>query len=66
VAELTVEEFTEQCDLREGTVEVIAHCRGLNTCQGFSYDITTDLLSEHTCKGAVTCAGWNCLVPDSS
>jgi hypothetical protein len=64
VASLTVEAFTEQCDARGGTVEVIPHCGGLNTCKGFSYDRTTALLSEHSCKGAVTCGGWNCLIPD--
>jgi hypothetical protein len=64
VASLTVAAFTAQCDARGGTVEVIAHCGGLNTCKGFSYDKTTELLSEHSCKGAATCGGWNCLVPD--
>ena len=65
VANLTVETFTEQCDARGGTVEIIPHCGGLNTCKGFSYDRTTELLSEHSCKGASTCGGWNCLIPDS-
>jgi hypothetical protein len=64
VASLTVAEFTEQCDARGGTVEVIPHCGGINTCKGFSYDKTTGLLSEHSCRGAATCSGWNCLVPD--
>ena len=64
VAGLTVAAFTEQCDARGGTVEVIPHCGGLNSCKGFSYDKTTELLSEHSCKGGATCGGWNCLVPD--
>jgi hypothetical protein len=64
VANLNVAEFTQKCDARGGTVEDIPHCGGLNTCKGFSYDLTTKLLSEHTCKGAATCAGWNCVIPD--
>jgi len=64
IAGLTVTGFTEQCDARGGTVEVIAHCGGLNSCRGFSYDKTTELLSEHSCKGAATCGGWNCLLMD--
>ncbi|MGC4088068.1 MAG: hypothetical protein QM756_09255 [Polyangiaceae bacterium] len=59
---LTEAAFTEMCAERGGVVEVIAHCGGLNTCRGFSYDSTTELLSEHTCKGAATCGGWNCLL----
>jgi hypothetical protein len=54
--------FEALCDDRAGAVEIIPHCGGLNTCQGFSYDTTTGLLSEHTCQGAATCAGWNCIV----
>ncbi|HVY25598.1 MAG TPA: hypothetical protein VHB79_03575 [Polyangiaceae bacterium] len=53
--------FTELCDARGGRVEVMAHCGGLATARGFSYDITTQELAEHTCKGANTCAGWNCI-----
>lgn len=53
--------FKELCDQRGGTVEVMAHCGGLATARGFSYDITTQELAEHTCKGANTCAGWNCI-----
>lgn len=62
LADVDAANFQERCDARSGTVEVIAHCGGLNTCKGFSYDVTTGLLSEHTCKGAATCAGWNCLI----
>lgn len=62
VANLSADEFKAQCDARSGVVEVIPHCRGLNTCKGFSYDVTTGLLSEHTCRGAASCTGWNCLL----
>lgn len=62
VANLSAEEFRTRCDERSGVVEDIPHCGGLNTCKGFSYDVTTQLLSEHTCKGAATCTGWNCVV----
>ncbi len=62
VAGMTAEEFAARCEQRAGVVEDIPHCGGLNTCKGFSYDTTTSLLSEHSCKGAATCAGWNCIV----
>jgi hypothetical protein len=64
VGEMTVEDFTAKCDARGGTVEVMPHCGGLATAKGFSYDETTQKLSEHTCKGANTCAGWNCAIVD--
>ena len=60
----SVDDFTAKCDATSGTVEVMAHCGGLATAKGFSYDVTTKELSEHSCKGANTCAGWNCVVPD--
>ena len=58
---LTEADFKAMCDARSGTVEVMAHCGGLASGPGFAYDITTLTLVEHTCKGANTCAGWNCL-----
>ena len=61
VANLDVDGFTALCDARHGTVEVMAHCGGLASAPGFSYDTGTQLLSEHSCKGANTCAGWNCV-----
>lgn len=64
VGVLTVDDFTALCDQRAGTVEVMPHCGGFASAKGFSYDMTTELLSEHTCMGANTCAGWNCVVPD--
>jgi hypothetical protein len=53
--------FKELCDARDGTVEVMPHCGGFATAPGFSYDVTTQLLAEHTCQGANTCTGWNCV-----
>jgi hypothetical protein len=64
VAAMTVEDFTARCDARGGTVEVMPHCGGFATAKGFSYDSTTQELSEHTCMGANTCAGWNCAIVD--
>jgi len=61
VENLDADGFKAMCDARGGTVEVMAHCGGLASGRGFSYDTTTSELSEHTCKGANTCAGWNCL-----
>jgi hypothetical protein len=61
---LTAEGFKALCDARNGTVEALSHCGGLATAAGFSYDLDTQLLSEHTCKGANTCAGWNCVTDD--
>ncbi len=53
--------FQALCDARGGTVEIMVHCGGLASARGFSYDITTQELAEHTCKGANTCTGWNCV-----
>jgi len=61
---MTAERFQTLCDARHGTVEVMAHCAGLATARGFSYDVETQALSEHTCKGANTCGGWNCVTDD--
>ncbi len=57
-------EFKALCDERGGTVEVMPHCGGFATAKGFSYDTGTQLLSEHTCMGANTCGGWNCVLVD--
>lgn len=54
--------FTQLCDARAGMVEVMPHCGGFATGPGFSYDLTTSTLAEHSCKGANTCAGWNCVI----
>jgi hypothetical protein len=58
----SLDDFTAKCDAAGGTVEVMAHCGGLASAKGFSYDITTKEWSEHSCKGANTCAGWNCAI----
>lgn len=64
VDDLDAAGFKALCDARGGTVEDIAHCGGLASARGFSYDITTQMLSEHTCKGANTCTGWNCVTDE--
>lgn len=64
VGVMTEEQFKALCDERGGTVEVMPHCGGFATAKGFSYDSTTELLSEHTCHGANTCSGWNCAIVD--
>ena len=61
---LTEEDFRALCDARGGTVEVMPHCGGFASAKGFSYDNGTKLLSEHTCAGANTCGGWNCVLVD--
>jgi len=62
---LTENGFKTMCDAVGGTVEVLSHCGGLASARGFSYDTATQTLSEHTCKGANTCAGWNCITPNA-
>jgi len=64
VGVLTEADFKALCDARGGTVEVMPHCGGFATAKGFSYDSGTQLLSEHTCAGANTCGGWNCVLTD--
>jgi len=61
---VTEEDFKALCDARSGTVELMPHCGGFATAKGFSYDNNTQLLSEHTCAGANTCGGWNCVIAD--
>jgi hypothetical protein len=64
VGVLTEEDFKARCDARGGAVEVMPHCGGFATAKGFAYDNSTHLLSEHTCAGANTCGGWNCVLVD--
>lgn len=59
---LTADDFKALCDQHGGAVEVMPHCGGFATAKGISYDSGTQLLSEHTCMGANTCGGWNCIV----
>jgi hypothetical protein len=61
VGALTADDFQAMCDERGGTVEVLAHCGGLATAAGFAYDSGDGTISEHTCAGANTCGGWNCI-----
>lgn len=61
---MTLEKFTETCNENEGTVETHAHCGGVNTCKGFSYDDVTHELTAHTCKGLNTCSGYSCVIPN--
>lgn len=60
---MTLERFTADCDAQNGAVELHSHCGGFNTCQGFSYDDGTHVLSEHTCRALNTCSGYSCVVP---
>jgi hypothetical protein len=60
---MTLEKFIVLCNQRGGVVELICHCGGANTCKGISYDTTIGMLSEHTCRGMNTCAGYSCVIP---
>jgi hypothetical protein len=64
VGMLSEDEFKAMCDEAGGTVEALAHCGGLATGPGFAYDSTDGTLSRHTCAGANTCGGWNCLTEE--
>jgi hypothetical protein len=64
VGALSEDEFKAMCDEAGGTVEALAHCGGLATGPGFAYDSTDGTLSKHTCAGANTCGGWNCLTEE--
>jgi hypothetical protein len=61
---MTQAEFTAECDARHGVFEVEPHCGGLNNCRGISYDIGTQVLTEHTCRATNTCAGYSCIICD--
>jgi hypothetical protein len=54
--------FSAECAARGGVVEVEPHCGGLNSCRGVSWDTITHVVSEHTCKGMNTCAGYSCII----
>jgi hypothetical protein len=64
VGTLSEDEFKAMCDEAGGVVEALAHCGGLATGPGFAYDSTDGTLSRHTCAGANTCGGWNCLTEE--
>src|SRR5262245_56676533 len=61
--DMTLERFTAECDTRGGHVEIASHCGGVNSCKGMSYDQDTHVLTEHTCRGMNTCAGYSCIIP---
>ena len=63
ISDMTLEKFAELCNQRGGAVQLICHCGGANTCKGLSFDTTTMTLSEHTCQGMNTCAGYSCVIP---
>lgn len=58
------EAFRAECAQRGGAFEIMIHCGGLASGRGFAYDRTIETRSEHTCRGANTCAGYNCVVCD--
>lgn len=64
VGPLSEQEFRTMCDEAGGTVEALAHCGGLATGPGFAYDSGAGTLARHTCAGANTCGGWNCLTEE--
>ncbi|MEB2322092.1 MAG: hypothetical protein OZ921_06235, partial [Sorangiineae bacterium] len=64
VVTMTEAEFRDECEQRGGVFEVIPHCGGLTTCRGMSYDTTTSTLTDHTCRGVNTCAGYSCVICD--
>lgn len=59
---VTQASFEADCQARGGTFEIHPHCGGANACRGMSYDTDTHVLTEHTCKGLNTCAGFSCVV----
>ncbi len=63
---MTYEKFAAMCDAAGGKLEQHAHCGGDNSCKGFSYDATTKVYSEHTCRGLNTCTGLSCVLPDDA
>jgi hypothetical protein len=62
VPDLTLEQFTAECDAWHGVVQIPPHCGGFNTCRGMSYDSGTDVFTEHTCRGLSTCSGFSCVL----
>jgi hypothetical protein len=62
VAGLTLDQFTAQCQTVSGILEIQPHCGGSNACRGMSYDSATQTLTQHTCRGMNSCAGFSCVV----
>jgi hypothetical protein len=61
-ATMTLATFTAECNQRGGQLETEPHCGGLNGCRGVSWDTGTATLTEHTCRGTNTCAGYSCII----
>ena len=64
VVALSQQDFANQCSAANGVFEIQPHCGGLNNCRGMSYDTGTQTLTQHTCRGTNTCAGYSCVVCD--
>lgn len=62
IADVSLEDFTETCDEAAGVVETHDTCAGQVSGPGFSYDVDTDVYTEHTCRGFNTCVGFSCVV----
>lgn len=60
--DMTLEQFSEACEARHGTLEIHPHCGGVNSCRGMSFDETIQTFTEHTCRGQNTCAGYSCII----
>jgi hypothetical protein len=61
---MTFDTFKSECMQQQGKLEMHSHCGGMNSCNGFSYDTTTQVFTEHTCKALNTCSGYSCVVPE--
>jgi hypothetical protein len=61
---ITEAAFKVQCLTLNGIFEVQPHCGGSNSCRGMSYDSETQTLTEHTCRGTNSCAGYSCVLCD--
>jgi hypothetical protein len=58
---ISAEEFQALCDERDGWSYTLAACAGAALCKGLS--LTGDVLTDHSCKGVNSCAGFGCVVP---
>ena len=64
--EMTLDMFKAECTDQHGKIEMHAHCGGMNSCKGFSYDTSSHVFSEHTCKALNTCSGFSCVTADDA
>lgn len=60
---MTENQFKSECAAKGGRFELEPECGGHNSCKGMSYDVGTQTLTEHTCRGTNTCAGYSCIIP---